>query len=373
MRTHVRVHLSRIAQNYHNLRSACAPGAEVLAIVKANAYGHGAVEVVRALEVAGCARFAVACLAEGVELRSAGIQSEIVVLEGFLPGEEDELVRQRLTPVLHARYQVERWTDLGKGAQDVPLPCHLKVNTGMNRLGVSLGDAAALAGELQEAPGVELQGVATHLASAEDFEDPAATQQIERFQQLLSELDRAGLPRLRWTHFANSAGLAYRQAGGALRQFNLTRTGLALYGWLPPVVGAHPRSEVEVEPALEWRARVLSVQRIRPGDRVGYGGDYTAHRPTTIAAIGAGYGDGYRRDLSNRARIRLHGRDCPVVGRVSMDLTTVDVSDCIEAAPGDEAILLGDGVTAHELADHCGTIAYEILCGIAARVPRVFC
>ena len=366
MRTFVRVNLSRIVANYHRLRAACPPGGEVLAIVKANAYGHGALDTVNALESAGCSRFAVACLSEGAELRVAGIRGEIVVLDGFLPGEERDFVARQLTPVLHASHQVASWIEQGRHNSGDALRCHLKVNTGLNRLGVSMSEAPALAAALAAAPGVSLEGVATHLASAEDFEDPAADEQLERFRQLLAELDRLGLSRPRWIHFANSAGLAFRPPLG-----NLARCGLALYGWLPKTAGDCPTPRVEVLPALEWRARVMAVNALGRGARIGYGGAFTVEAPMRVAALAVGYGDGYRRELSRGGRVRLHGRDCPVVGRVSMDITMIDVSACERVAPGDEAIVLGDGVTAHELADLCGTIAYEILCGIAARVPRV--
>jgi len=366
MRTHVRVDLSRIAENYRRLRAACPPGGDVLAVVKANAYGHGAVGVARRLEAVGCERFGVACLSEAAELRDAGVQGEIVVLSGFLPGEESEFVARRLTPLLHADYQVARWIEQGRQSADAPLPCHLKVNTGMNRLGVSPAEALSVCRTLAGASGVSLEGISTHLASAEDFEDPAGAEQVAKFRAVLEALDEAGIERPRWTHFQNSAGLAYRAGDG-----NLARCGLALYGVLPEAVGVSPEPRVEVQPALEWRARVAAIQQIAEGDRVGYSGVFTAPRPMRIASLTVGYGDGYRRELWQGGRVLLHGRERPVVGRISMDVTMVDVSGCDQVRPGDEAIVLGAGITAQELARRCGTIAYEILGGIAARVARV--
>ncbi|MBI1355390.1 MAG: alanine racemase [Acidobacteria bacterium] len=366
MRTFVRIDLSRIAQNYRNLRAACLPGGDVLAVVKANAYGHGAVAVAGALEAIGCRRFAVASPGEGVELRQAGVGGEIVVLEGFLPGEDDVFVAERLTPLLHHPGQVERWVELG-GAASTPLPCYLKVNTGMNRLGVELDRAQSIASRLACARGVEFLGLATHLASAEDFEDPAADEQMERFEELLGAMEAASVP-LPSVHFANSAALAYRPTGAG----NVARCGLALYGWLPPTAGPAGAPRAEVRPALEWRARVLSVRELGIGDRVGYSGIFRAERPMRIAALGVGYGDGYRRELSEGGRVLLGEASCPVVGRVSMDITTVDVSQCGIVEPGDEAILLSPELSAHEVAARCGTIAYEILCGISGRVPRIY-
>ncbi len=366
MRTHVRVDLSRIAENYRRLRAACPPGGDVLAVVKANAYGHGAIAVARRLEAVGCVRFGVACLSEAVELRDAGVRGEIVVLSGFLPGEESEFVSRRLTPLLHADYQIARWIEQGRNSSNAPLPCHLKVNTGMNRLGVSPAEALSVCSTLAGAPGVTLEGLATHLASAEDFGDPAGAEQIAAFHGVLEALDEAGIERPRWTHFQNSAGLAYRAGDG-----NLARCGLALYGVLSDSVGGSPEPRVEIQPVLEWRARVAAIQQIVKGDRVGYSGVFTAPGPMRIASLTIGYGDGYRRELSSGGRVLLRGRECPVVGRISMDLTMVDVSGCDEVRPGDEAIVLGGGITAQELARRCGTIAYEILGGIAARVTRV--
>ena len=366
MRTFVRVDLSRIAQNFRTLRAACPPGGDVLAVVKANAYGHGAVVTARFLEAAGCGRFAVASLGEGAELRREGIAGEVVVLEGFLPGEERGFLAERLTPVLHDRRQAERWIELGARAGS-PLPCYLKVNTGMNRLGVSPAEARELSAKLTTAPGVAFEGVMTHLASAEDFEDPAAAEQIGRFQELLRELGAAGAlpPR---AHFANSAALAYRPVEGT----NAARCGLSLYGWLPRTAGEALPARIDVRPAIEWRARVLAVRELGAGERVGYSGTFRAARPMRIAALGVGYGDGYRRELSDGGRVLIAGRSCPVVGRISMDITTVDVSGCGPVAPGSEAVLLSEELSAHELAERCGTIAYEILCGISARVPRLY-
>lgn len=366
MRTHVRVDLSRISENYRRLRAACGPGGDVLAVVKANAYGHGAVGVARCLETVGCKLFGVACLSEAAELRDAGVAGEIVVLSGFLPGEEGEFVAQRLTPVLHAQYQIQSWIEQGRRLSGNPLRCHLKLNTGMNRLGVSPQEAPGACRALANEPGISLEGIATHLASAEDFCDPAAEEQIATFRRVMEALDRAGIVRPRWTHFQNSAGLSYRSGEG-----NLARCGLALYGVTPEAVGEAPRIRVEVSPALEWRARVAAVQQIFAGDRVGYSGVFTAPKPMRIASLTIGYGDGYRRELSSGGRVFLNDCECKVVGRVSMDLTMVDVSACDAVEPGDEAIVLGGEVTAHELARRCGTIPYEILGGITARVPRV--
>jgi alanine racemase len=366
MRTHVRVDLGRIAANHAALRSACPSDFELMAVVKANAYGHGALAVARALTAAGCSRFGVSSLEEAAELRESGIAGEIFVLSGVLPGEAEAAARLGLTPMLCSREAYEAWgaasTTLGRA-----LPCHLHVETGMNRLGLSLTEAEALAREAAADGRFRLEGVCTHLASAEDFDDPHGCEQLGCFRGLLRRLEASGiLPR--WRHFANSAGLAWRDLSGA----TMARPGLALYGWLSDAVGAAPQIRFAIEPALEWRAAVLAVKEVPAGGRIGYSGTFTAEQPLRTAVLGVGYGDGYRRELSGRGRVWLAGGYRPILGRVSMDLTVVDVTDAPQVRVGDEAVVLGREVSAAELAAHCGTIPYEILCGIAARAPRVY-
>lgn len=366
VRTHLRIDLGRIAANFRAIQEAVGSGVDVLAVVKANAYGHGAVEVSDVLAKAGCGRFAVASLDEGAELRASGIAGEIVVLGGFVPGQEAELVRLDLTPMLYGSGLVERWRKAAQAAER-KLPCHLELDTGMTRVGLRIGSGAELAGLLGEAPELALQGIATHLAAAEDFEDPSTEEQFERFRALLDEARAAGLD-VGQVHVSNSAAAAYRPLDGQ----TMIRSGFALYGYLSRTVGEAPEARFSVEKALEWRAAVLDVRDVAAGDRLGYNGTYTAERDMRIAVLGAGYGDGYRRELSNGGEVLLGGRRRTVVGRVSMDFTLVDATEVQGVAPGDEAILLGEGLDAQDLARRCGTVAYEILTGLSGRVPRVF-
>jgi len=338
----------------------------VLAVVKADAYGHGAVRVSRALAEAGCRRFAVASLAEGAELREAGIAGEIVVLGGFVPGQEADLVRHDLTPMLFGPSLVERWRNAARNA-DRKLPCHLEIETGMTRVGLRFQSGGELAATIAEAPELALQGVATHLAAAEDFSDPSADQQLERFARVLDEARAAGLDP-GGIHVSNSAAAAYRSFEGQ----TLLRPGFALYGYLSKTVGEAPEPRFAVKKALEWRAAVLDVRDVEPGERLGYNGTYTAERAMRVAVLGVGYGDGYRRELSNRGEVLLGGRRCPVVSRISMDFTLVDVTDLPEVEAGDEATVLDDSLDAQELARRCDTVAYEILTGLSWRVPRVY-
>ena len=366
MRTHVRVDLARIAANYAAVRSACPQDFELMAVVKANAYGHGALRVAQALAAAGCARFGVSSLDEGADLRKGGLAGEIFVLSGVLPHEADEAARLELTPMLHSREAYEAWRAAAERSAK-KLPCHLHVETGMNRLGMGVDEAESLAREVAGDGRLRLEGVCTHLASADDFEDPQSGEQIECFGALVRKLAAAGAAP-QWRHFANSAGLAWRELEGA----TMARPGLALYGCMSGAAGPAPAMRYEVEPALEWRAAVLAVKDVPAGGRIGYGGTFTAERPLRTAVLGVGYGDGYRRELSGRGRVWLGGGYRRILGRVSMDLTVVDVTGAPQVKPGDEAVVLGAEVTAQELAQLCGTIPYEILCGISARAPRVY-
>lgn len=366
MRCFARINLRTLVSNYRNVRTFLGEGRELLAVVKGNAYGHGAVPVSRALSEAGCRQFAVSCASEGSALREAEIKGEIVVLNGFLPGEEEEIEGAGLTPMLHSLDLIERWGEYSRrlGRR---LPCHVKVDTGMNRLGIPLVEHARAARRLADVERFEVRGLATHLASAEDLSDPLGDEQLERFEQAALLFREAGVSPP-FLHTANSAALAYRPLGTS----TMARPGLALYGALAPSAGDAPLPPFSVEPALEWRARVLSVRQVGEGDRIGYDGLFRAPRPMTIAALSAGYGDGLRRALSEGGDVLMGEMRCPFVGRISMDVSMVDVSRAADVEPGAEAILIGGAITATETARRAGTIAYEILSGISARVDRIY-
>ncbi len=364
MRTHLRIDLDQIAANFRGLRDAVGPEVHVVAAVKANAYGHGAAPVTLRLEAEGCEHFAVATLDEAVELREAGVGTRILLLYGFLPGEESEVARRGITPVLTTVEMIERW---GAAASnyDRPLPCHMKFNTGMSRAGLDDRSPDAIAAAA--APEIEVEGLCTHLSSAEDFEEAATEQQTARFELVIERLAEKGV-RPGVIHMANSAAIAWRPS----LRFNMVRSGLALYGYQPRPIGASGDPSYRCQPALEWRAKILDIRDVLAGDKIGYNGTFTAQQPMRVALLGVGYGDGFRRELSNNADVLVRGSRCPVVGRVSMDLTTVDATSLAEVRIGDEATLLGGGLGLHELADRCGTVSYEILCGISSRVKRVY-
>lgn len=363
------VDLDAIAANFALLGER-AGRAEVIPVVKANAYGHGAVAVARRLSREGARRFAVALAEEGVELREAGIEEEILLLSSGDPGALDELLARRLTPTVHDVLQAR---ELSAAAASLPRPIavHLKVDTGMGRLGVPPRDLAEVIGILRAAPGLRLAGTFTQFASATDPASGATEAQLRVFAAALSALRDAGLePGL--IHASNSAGiLAFPGAA-----FAAVRPGLALYGVAPIGNGSDPAASSDpiLREALTLETRVLAVKTVPAGTPLGYGGAFVTDRTTAVASLPIGYHDGLRRSFSGRVSVLLRGGQAPVVGAVSMDVTLVDVTDS-GGRPGDRVVVLGrEGdhhVSAWDLARAAGTIPYEILCGIGARVPRV--
>lgn len=353
-------------------------GCPAMGVVKANAYGHGAVPVARALTEAGCTMLAVALVEEGIELREAGCQSSILVVGGAYGDRYDLLVSHGLTPLVFSVAQVRALAAAARAAS-VRATVHLKLDTGMGRIGALPTELPALLEALRQAPELELEGVCTHFASA-DLEPRAVTErQVTDFHEALLLVERAGLrPRLR--HLANSAGtLEYPAA----RQ-DITRPGIMLYGYLPfgesevPSTVVRRASEL-LRPALSWRTAITHVKTVPPGTPISYGGHWRSRRQARIATIPVGYADGYSRQFSGRpgfgcADVLVRGKRAPVAGTVCMDMSMVDVTDVPDAAVGDEVVLLGrqgnEQIDAVELAAKAGTISYEVLCGIGARVPR---
>jgi len=370
------VDLAAIAHNY---RAAVeAGGRQAIGVVKANAYGHGAVPVARALLRAGAPVLAVALVEEGLELREAGLDVPVLVVGGAYGGAYELLVRHRLTPVVFSAEHVERLASAAR-AQATRASAHVELDTGMGRTGVAAGELAGFLAAVRGAPEVALDGVCTHFANA-DLEDREVTErQVARFDELTRALETAGL-RIRVRHVANSAGVLEFPG---VRQ-DLTRPGIMLYGYSPfgpavPVSAATRAAGARLRPALTFRTAVTHLKTVPPGTPISYGGRWIAKRESRIATLPVGYADGYPRRLSGRpdlgrAEVLVRGRRAPVAGTVCMDLTMVDVTDVPGAALGDEAVLVGAqggaAVGADELAERAGTISYEILCGISRRVPR---
>jgi len=357
------VDLDAIASNYRFLADRVAPR-RLYAVVKADAYGHGAGPVAARLARAGADRFAVANPEEGTALRRGGIAGEILVLSRVDPEDVPRLAAYGLTPTLYDAAQAEGIAAAAKGAS-VPLPVHLELDTGMGRAGFRPEELDFVVALFRHAPGLRLAGTFANLSRADDPSSPETARQVERLRAAASRLRDAGLaPGL--VHAANSAAIL----GAEPAWLDAVRPGLALYGIAPRGFS----EAASLVPAMTLEARVTAVRRVPADTPLGYGGRFVTERPTTIAVLPIGYHDGFRRSFSGRVAVLLGGKRAPVVGAVSMDVTLVDASDA-PVRRGDRAVCLGtdgrDTVTAWELADAAGTIPYEILCGIGPRVPRV--
>ncbi len=369
-RSYVLISKQRIAANYREVRRAVGPDVEVLGVVKADAYGHGAVEVSRVLVAEGARWLAVSSVDEGVTLRSAGIATRILVMAGFLACETEALVEHNLTPAVHSLADIAALEALAQKAAK-PLRYHLKIDSGMSRLGTR-ADAADIVAAVRSASHTHLEGLMTHFASAADYNSPQTDRQVEQFHELMRALAAEGIrPELVHMSSTNAIGYGRREAW-----HNLVRAGHAIYGYLSPARGPAPGKILNVQPALTWKAKILTVKDIPEGALVGYGGSFRAPRPMRIAVLGAGYADGVFHRLSNRGKVIAAGRLTPILGTISMDLTTIDISYTDVLGPGDEVTLLGAegdvAQDAQEIARLAGTISYNILCSISARVRRVY-
>lgn len=366
--TWVEIDLGAVRDNVAELARIAAP-AELLAVVKADGYGHGAVPVAEAALAAGASWLGVALVEEGVALREAGITAPVLVLSEPAPVAAAAVVAHRLTPVVYTAAGVDTLAKaVVERGVDEPLPVHLKVDTGMHRVGAAPDEAVALAARIDQRSELRLGGVLTHLAVADEPADPYTGEQLERFAAVLDDLAAAGL-RPSIVHAANSAGtLAFPAA-----RFDLVRVGIALYGIAPvPELAGHAR----LRPALSLKARVSHVKDLPAGARLSYGLRYRMPRAGRIATVPIGYADGVPRNLAAvGGEVVVGGRRRPIAGTVTMDQLMVDVGDD-PVEVGDEVVLIGRQgeaeVTAAEWAERLGTIAYEIVCGIGPRAPRSY-
>jgi len=370
-RSWVEISLKQIAENFRAVRDVVGPDVEVMPVVKADAYRHGAVEVSRALATAGAHWLAVSNVEEGAILRDRGITTRILVMADFLPAERAGLLDYDLTPVIHSLPDIAEW-DRVAAARGVAADYHLKIDSGMGRLGTR-----APASEILEAIGaakhVRLEGLMTHFASAANYASRQTEEQLHAFQTLCTELARASVhpPIL---HLASSTPIAYGRRDAWQR---MVRPGHAVYGYVSPVAkGTAPAPLLKVQPALAWKTAVLAVKDLPAGELVGYGGMYRTTQPTRIAVLAVGYADGIPHRLSNKGRVIANGHMAPIIGAVSMDLTTIDITHCPPLAVGDAVTLLGSeggvSIDAQQIARVAGTISYSVLCGIHARVKRIY-
>ena len=365
--TYASINLAALAHNLSRIKRYLAPGCQVMAIVKANAYGHGSVETAQALACQGIERLAVASLDEGIALRQAGLSTSIVVLGALFEEQISDLIAYRLTPVVSDGRGLPALAKAAHSHQ-TPYPIHLKVETGMGRLGFSPEELGSLLDDPLLRNPLQVEGMMTHLADADGKDSTFTERQLETFEAVLEQVRQRGLT-IPLVHAANSASIVrFRSA-----HFSLVRPGIMLYGYhtLPDTVPAP-----DLRPILSLHTTVAQLRTIPQGGTVSYNGTFVATRPTRIAVLPVGYADGYSRRLSHRGSVLIQGRRAPIVGLVCMDMIMVDVTDLAPVQVGETVTLIGqqgeESIWADEVADWIDTIPYEVLCGIGSRVPRLY-
>ncbi|HST10998.1 MAG TPA: alanine racemase [Terriglobales bacterium] len=371
--TWAEISLGALCENFRTVQAHVGSSVSVCAVIKADAYGHGAIAYALALEAAGAKWFGVTTTDEGMPLRSAGLGGRILLMTGFWRGEEEEVVRQNLTATVWEPWHVELLDQAARRLDAPAQPVHLKIDTGMGRLGVALEDVASMCREIRKFSRVELEGVSTHLASSEVLDALQTDLQIKNFERAVRIVEASELTPA-FYHMDNTGGVLARPDTWK----NMVRPGIALYGYALPqsrAGKAEDSTRIPLKPVLSWRTRIISIREFGAGQSLGYNGTYTTTVPARIAVLPVGYADGYRRGLSNRGRVIVRDAYAPIVGNISMDLTLVDITQIAGVEEGDDVILIGSSgaltVDAAEVAGICGTVPYEILCGISKRVPRV--
>jgi alanine racemase len=365
--TFVEIDLGALRRNYHALKGV-AGAAEMMAIVKADAYGHGAVAVSRALETEGCGHFGVATIGEARELRQAGLGARIYLLGGFFAEQAHDIVALDVAPLVFDVSLIAPLNAAAKAADRKRLAIHLKIDTGATRLGITPSDLPRVVSELRRAVALRLEGACTLLANAGDPTSPITDGQLAAFEKVLAVLGAAGFapPMI---HVANSAALVLRKDS----HFTLVRPGLALYG-LPPVAAV--REKIELAAVMTFKTRLMQLKHVPAGSGVSYGHTFITARESLIGVLPVGYADGYRRGLQYGGEVLIRGRRAPVVGAVCMDLTMVDLTDVPQAQVGDEVILWGSSgdeiISVNDVARLAQTISYEMLCTVGQRVARKY-
>ena len=367
--TWAEVSLSTLRQNFRVMRDRVAPQATVCAVVKAHAYGHGAVECARALEQEGAEWFGVTSTDEGLALRDGGITGRILLMTGFWHGDEEFVLENDLTPAIWRKEHIERLEHAAERQRKDAVRVHLKVDTGMARLGATVEELPELLGMLRSQRHVKLEGLFSHLASAEVVASPQVDEQMASFERAVALTKQSGLAPA-YLHIANTSAIATRPKAW----MNFVRPGIALYGYQLPSLAEGKSFELPVRPVLSWKTRIFSLREVGAGQAIGYSGAYVAPAPARVAALPLGYADGLSRRLSSHGRVIVNDCYAPIVGNISMDITLVDVTGIPGAEVGSEAIVIGQSqhcaVTAAEHARLAGTIPYEVLCNISKRVPR---
>lgn len=364
--TWVEVDLDRFSHNLRSIRECVGESCGTLLVVKADAYGHGAVEIAEAAAIEGVSHLGVATLHEGIQLRRAGCATPIIALSPLLPAEIPEAVAHDLSPSV---CDLDFANELSRAAAESgrAVRCHVEIDTGMGRTGIGVDDAEAFIAALAELPGLRLASIYTHFPDADDADLSFSRDQVASFNALIARLEAKGLrpPRV---HAANSAGTVNLPEA----RYDWVRVGLIAYGHMPP----NAKSELLLRPVMSFKSRLVQVREMPAGRSISYGRTYRTKRTSRIGVVAVGYGHGYSWLLSNRGRMLVGGKRVPIVGRVTMDLTMVDVTDVPDAKVGDEVVLFGeqDGATMslEEVARGSQTLPYEIMCTIGKRVTRIF-
>jgi alanine racemase len=368
--TWAEINLDALASNFRNVRERVETGIKIMAVVKADAYGHGSEQCAQRLAAEGADWFGVALPEEGIELRRAGIRQPILCLGGFWAGQEQACLRHNLTPVVYRFDMIEAMNRAARAA-GVVADVHVKIDTGMGRLGVRWDAAREFIDALDSFKNIRVDAIMTHFAAADDPErDYFTDEQIARYRQVVEMFRERGM-RPTFEDLANSAATyAHPSSWG-----NMVRPGGMLYGLWRDILPPAPVSP-RLRPVMSVHSRIMLLKRVSKGETLGYGCAFEATRETLVATLPIGYNDGYARALSNRGRVIVHRKFAPVAGRISMDFTLIDVTDVQGVALNDRVTLLGEdsglAITAEEIAKTAGTLSYEVTCGISHRVPRYY-
>lgn len=368
-RTKAEIHLEHLRFNIQSMKKRLGDNTPVMAVIKADAYGHGAVPLARVLMEEGVAAFGVATVEEGMELRQAGYTLPILMLGYTHPSEDRELLEYNIMPAV---FQYDRAVQLSEYAckRGKKAVIHIKLDTSMNRIGMrAVPESIETVKKIAALPGIEIQGLFSHLAKADEAEKEPSIAAMEQFRWFVAALEQEGI-HIPVKHIANSA--ACMDLEGA--HYDMVRMGIVLYGLYPSQ--EVQKEKLPLKPVLEWKSHVVYIKEVPPGEGVGYGGTFVTERPTKIGTIPVGYADGYARQLSNKGRVLIKGQSAPIIGRICMDQFMVDVTDLHGVEEGDEATLIGyDGdehISVEELSELSGRFNYEFVCEISKRVPRVY-
>jgi alanine racemase len=373
--TAAEIDLSAFRHNLTEIRSLLAPKVQIMAVVKADGYGHGAVPCAKAAVEAGADWLGVAILEEGIELRESGVTAPIHVMGGIFPNEVEELVRHDLSTTLSTLTVAERLSQEAE-KQGKTVGVHLKVDTGMGRLGMRPEELLSFVEQIQPMKNLRMEGIFTHLSSSDEPDTEYTQLQFSRLVEALTPLKAKGIA-LPLIHTANSAAILTV----ADSHLSMVRPGIILYGALPspdlqPTVDALKAHDVHFRPVMSWKSKIIQINKVPAGSPLSYNRQFITERESLIATLPVGYGDGLNRALSNNMNVLVRGQRAPQVGVICMDLTLIDVTDIEGVQVEDEVVLFGqqgeETITVDDMAEQCGTISYEILCNVSKRVPRVY-